>query len=69
MLERGDERAEPAQDVALADTVGAVRERGLFVPVIAYGENYDRLVEVKSRYDPENLFHRNQNVLPRRSDD
>jgi FAD/FMN-containing dehydrogenase len=30
----------------------------------AYGENYDRLVEVKNEWDPENLFSRNQNVEP-----
>ncbi|WP_247002858.1 FAD-binding oxidoreductase [Halosolutus gelatinilyticus] len=31
---------------------------------IAYGENYDRLVEVKTKYDPDNLFRMNQNVKP-----
>jgi FAD/FMN-containing dehydrogenase len=30
----------------------------------AYRDNYDRLVKVKSRYDPTNLFHVNQNVKP-----
>ena len=29
-----------------------------------YGGNYDRLVEIKRRYDPDNLFHLNQNLLP-----
>ncbi len=29
-----------------------------------YGENYDRLREVKTTYDPENLFHVNQNIEP-----
>lgn len=30
----------------------------------AYGENYDRLVEVKNEWDPENLFRMNQNIEP-----
>ncbi|WP_331235734.1 FAD-binding oxidoreductase [Natronorarus salvus] len=31
---------------------------------LLFGENYDRLVEVKTRYDPENRFRLNQNVPP-----
>jgi FAD/FMN-containing dehydrogenase len=29
-----------------------------------YGPNYDRLVALKRKYDPTNLFRINQNVVP-----
>jgi FAD/FMN-containing dehydrogenase len=32
----------------------------------AFGPNYDRLVETKRRYDPENRFRGNQNIDPDR---
>ncbi|HVO93661.1 MAG TPA: FAD-binding oxidoreductase [Terriglobales bacterium] len=32
--------------------------------VAAYGANYQRLVQIKKRYDPENIFHLNQNIKP-----
>jgi len=31
----------------------------------AYGKNYDRLVEVKTKWDPGNLFRTNKNIAPR----
>ena len=30
----------------------------------AYGGNYDRLVALKNKYDPTNLFRMNQNIKP-----
>ncbi len=30
----------------------------------AYGPNHDRLVEIKTQYDPTNFFHLNQNIVP-----
>ncbi|WP_068113152.1 FAD-binding oxidoreductase [Tropicimonas marinistellae] len=33
-----------------------------------FGANHDRLVRIKGRYDPENLFHVNQNIAPAKSE-
>ena len=30
----------------------------------SYGANYDRLVELKRKYDPNNLFRLNANINP-----
>jgi len=30
----------------------------------SYGENYTRLAQIKATYDPQNLFHINQNIKP-----
>jgi FAD/FMN-containing dehydrogenase len=38
------------------ETVGQIKK--------AYGSNYDRLVEIKTRYDPINLFRVTQNIQP-----
>ena len=31
----------------------------------AFAANYVRLVDIKTKYDPENLFRLNQNIKPR----
>jgi FAD/FMN-containing dehydrogenase len=36
--------------------------RGRFRP--SYGANYERLAELKRKYDPDNVFHVNQNIQP-----
>ena len=30
----------------------------------SYRGNYDRLTQIKQRYDPDNTFHVNQNIQP-----
>jgi FAD/FMN-containing dehydrogenase len=47
--------------LAADEDAGRVRE--------AYGDSvYDRLGDVKTTYDPDNVFHHNQNIRPRSSD-
>jgi FAD/FMN-containing dehydrogenase len=29
-----------------------------------YGDNYDRLVAIKKKFDPDNFFRVNQNIKP-----
>lgn len=42
-------------------------EEGETLMRASYGsDNYDRLVEIKTKYDPRNMFRLNQNILPKR---
>ncbi|MFW6183940.1 MAG: FAD-binding oxidoreductase [Chloroflexota bacterium] len=45
--------------------VNFMMEEGVERIRATYRDNYDRLVQVKSKYDPHNLFHVNQNIKPR----
>jgi FAD/FMN-containing dehydrogenase len=41
-----------------------VADEGDAVERAAYGQNYDRLVALKNKYDPTNLFRMNHNIKP-----
>jgi FAD/FMN-containing dehydrogenase len=44
--------------------VGTEAEEGAANIKAAYGANFDRLVSLKQKYDPMNLFSHNQNIRP-----
>jgi FAD/FMN-containing dehydrogenase len=44
--------------------VNDLGEEGEERVVEAFGENYDRLLALKKKYDPTNFFHMNQNIRP-----
>jgi FAD/FMN-containing dehydrogenase len=49
---------EYVNDLGIEAEVGNARIRE------AFGTNYDRLVEIKTKYDPTNVFRHNQNIPP-----
>jgi FAD/FMN-containing dehydrogenase len=75
---RWDDRAEDARCIAWArqffNAAAPYASAGAYVNFMtedessrvaaAYGDNYPRLVELKRKYDPTNVFHVNQNVRP-----
>jgi FAD/FMN-containing dehydrogenase len=48
-------------DAAYVNYLGDVEEEGVRA---AYGRKYQRLAELKNKYDPTNFFHMNQNIRP-----
>jgi FAD/FMN-containing dehydrogenase len=46
------------------NAIGQPSDSGSGVVRSAYGRNYQRLAELKRKYDPSNLFRHNQNILP-----
>ncbi len=44
--------------------INMIMDEGQELVRAAYGENYDRLAQIKAKYDPDNLFRVNQNIIP-----
>jgi FAD/FMN-containing dehydrogenase len=44
--------------------LGREAEEGMARIKAGYGANYERLVALKAKYDPTNLFRHNQNIPP-----
>ena len=49
---------------AYVSQMGIEAEEGADRIKAAYGSHYERLVALKNRYDPTNLFRHNQNIKP-----
>ena len=73
-LDAGDDEANIAWVRDVFDKVKPYTSEGVYVNELfdegadrvrsAYGPTYDRLLELKRKYDPDNLFHLNQNIQP-----
>ncbi len=55
---------EPFSPGGLYVNFAGLGEEGENLVKSAYGANYTRLVALKNKYDPSNLFHLNQNIKP-----
>ncbi len=45
-----------------------VMDEGPDVARACYRDNYERLAAIKALYDPDNVFHTNQNIQPQHAD-
>ena len=43
-------------------------DEGPDVARACYRDNYERLAAIKALYDPDNVFHTNQNIQPQHAD-
>ena len=72
--EMGPDEVHVSWTRALADAMKPFASPGIYLNFIAdeghervvssYGKHYEKLVALKDKYDPGNLFHRNQNIPP-----
>jgi FAD/FMN-containing dehydrogenase len=53
-------------DEAAGGYVNFMMEEGQDRIQATYGPNYQRLSQIKAEYDPQNVFHVNQNIPPAR---
>ena len=44
--------------------INFIMDEGSDVVKANYGDHYNRLAEIKAKYDPENVFKINQNIKP-----
>lgn len=56
---------EPYSDGSRYLSFAGFLEEGDAMMRSAFGPAYSRLAALKEKYDPENLFRRNQNIKPR----
>ena len=65
----GWESMQPFVEKAVyVNAIEDIEEEGLYRLQEAYGSNFDRLVTLKTKYDPSNFFRLNQNIAPSASE-